>query len=79
MVIPRRGASPATFLKPENGHARYWCNLRLHHYVIYAGLCVLAGPGDHTMIDLIDLILEVGSELLPILAPLIWALAELLA
>ena len=30
------------------------------------------------MIDLIDLILEVGSELLPILAPLIWALAELL-
>ena len=31
------------------------------------------------LIDLIDLILEVGSELLPILAPLIWALAELLA
>ena len=30
------------------------------------------------MIDLIELILEVGSELLPILSPLIWALMELL-
>jgi len=31
------------------------------------------------MIDLIELILEVGSELLPILSPLILALMELLS
>ena len=38
---------------------------------------VLDGPGDHPVIDLIELILEVGSELLPILSPLIGALMEL--